>query len=429
MHRDHLVRHSLVLMVMSQTHSICNVVYQMVMGWSLSTEEYGVLTAMFSVVLILMFPMEALRTAAGHFTSRLMRSDDRGVIRAATARWAVELAVLVALLVAAGLLARHELADFFHLDSTTPIIITTIVAAGSLYLPLLGGVLQGAQSFKWMGVCLQGWGVLRLILGVVFVWVWTRTSSAGLTAHAVAIYVSAVLGFLGVRQLVRGAPHTMSSHVPGVHLYFLRSLVVLCGYAVLMNADMILVKHFFDPEQAGLFARASIIGRTIIYLPMPIALAMFPKVTSTGEVSIHDWKTLSKAIFLVVGLVLTGVIACTLLPSIPLWILFNDRHPDPDMIRLLRLIIWAMSPLGLVYLLTNFELAQHRFRAPTMLVLTAAGYVLLVWLSWHKNVYQVALALAIMSSLSVVILLAGLPWHALRNGKKFEVIDEEQERA
>ena len=79
------------------------------------------------------------------------------------------------------------------------------------------------------------------------------------------------------------------------------------------------------------------------------------------------------------------------------------------MIRLVRWVVCAMAPMGLTYLLTNFQIAQRRFKPAYVLLACAAGYVAGVTF-FHETVWQVVLVLGIVSTLSAVVLIAGLPW-------------------
>ena len=49
---------------------------------------------------------------------------------------------------------------------------------------------------------------------------------------------------------------------------------------VLTNIDLILVKHFFTPIEAGYYSIAQMVGKIILILPIPIVTVMFPKLSS-----------------------------------------------------------------------------------------------------------------------------------------------------
>ena len=403
-----LFRHGILLMAATQVANACNLLFQAFMGWSLEPEEYGVLASMLGVILVVATPMEAIRTAFAHFASRMAETGHAAGIRRLAARWIKHMLWFSIPLAAAGILFRNPLAEFFHLDRTTPVVITLVMLAGCPYPPILTGALQGMQSFGWMALSQHSWSVVRLLTGAGLVAFVARRAEWGLVGQTLSVVVSFLLGLLGLK-MVLGARREEGEPPHGVGAYFVRSLLVLAGFAVLMNADIVMVKHFFTPREAGLFARAGTIGRSLVFLPMPIAMAMFPKVTSAGDASRHDWATLLKSVLFAVFVVVLAVIVFSLVPRLALLVLFNDRAPTPEMVKLVRCVMWAMSPLGLVFVLANFEMAQHRFGAALLLVPCAVAYVVGVSL-WHASVFQVAAVLAVVSVTATGLLAMGLPW-------------------
>ena len=309
----------------------------------------------------------------------------------------------------AGILASAQIGAFFHLDNSMPVVLTCLVLGGALLMPILVGAIQGLQWFIWMSAVSHVWAVVRLVAGALFVMYVGATAEWGLFAQMLGVCTSVAIGIVGLRWNIRG-PEVVEERIAGVTRYFLQSVLILSGFAVLMNADVVMVKHFFpDANEAGLFARAATIGRTMVFVTMPIAMAMFPKVASVGTTDAHNWKTLFSAVAYVGVILVAAAAVCSVFAWVPLWILYNDRAPAPEMIRLVRWVVWAMAPMGLTYLLTNFQMAQRRFKPAYVLVACAAGYVIGVTL-FHETVWQVVTVLGIASTLSAVVLIAGLPW-------------------
>ena len=176
-----------------------------------------------------------------------------------------------------------------------------------------------------------------------------------------------------------------------------------------MNADMLIVKHYFSPDQSGFYARAATIGRMIIMLSMPIAIALFPKTVSNGATSAQHNRLLWKALFYTAIIIFPAAFACTLFPQLPLGVLYHDWQPDAAMCRLVRCTIWAMTPLGLAFIIMNFELSQNRFRMTWPLILCVAGYLIGVAL-WHVSVLQIVAVLATVSVLTLLTLVGCLRW-------------------
>ena len=390
---DRLVRHGMFLLAMSQVSNFSNMAFHMVMGRYLTPDEYGVLATMLNLLLVLATPLDALRNAMAHSAGRSMQRGDRGAIRVLARLWLMRALVIGIPAGSVLVLASEELAGFFHLASPDALRVAGFLLPIMLLVPILSGLLQGAQAFVWMSLTMHGWGVIRLALASALV-VWVAASAtAGVVSHAVAQLLSLVVGMTGVLYITRGAQ--LQQAPAGVGGYFVQSLLMLAGFGVLMNSDVMLVRHY-HPEQAGHFAWAATIGRSVIFLPMPIALAMFPKVISMGASSAQTRRTLARAVLMAVGLIGAAVGAVWVLPGLPLLIIYGERAPSAELCWLVRWVCLAMSPLGVTYVLVHFEMAQHRFASVPWLLVCAAAYIGAVAL-WHASVLTVVLVLGLAS--------------------------------
>jgi O-antigen/teichoic acid export membrane protein len=365
----------------------------------LSVVEYGILASMLSLILIAGTPLEALRTAVAHQAALLTRAGESSAIPAFLMQWARRLAVVGVALLLMGYGSAHYLRDLFQLPTSAPVLLAVWIMATGLFMPLFIGALQGVQSFRWFAVHGQVWGVTRLVMAVLFISVMGATAMAGLWAQGMGVLASIGVGIFALSISLKAHREPVIRPFEGGR-YFLLSLLVLSGFAVIMNADVALVKRFFPPDEAGVFARAATIARSIVFLPLPVAAAMFPKVVSQGLTSAADRVILFKAIGFTAGLIVSAGIACSLAMR-PIWWVFTGEAPDATTLTLARWLIWAMAPLGLTFLLVHFEIAQRRFKAPLLLILLAVAYVTGVYI-WHSALQQV---LAVLTSVSVLALL------------------------
>jgi O-antigen/teichoic acid export membrane protein len=274
--------------------------------------------------------------------------------------------------------------------------------------PLLYGALQGLQAFGVLSILGQAQALLRLGLGVACV-LWIRAGAdLALAGHlvAVSLILFAGMGWLR-RRLNRPAFSERTDRTPPAGWgYAVRSLIVLAAAGILMNADVVLAKRYLDPSVAGVFARAATVARAIVFLPAPIALALFPRVASSGMLRAGDRRLLQHAVGLVTLLILAAVgVATWALP----WIypLLTGGESDASTLFLARSLLWALSPIGIVILLLNFAMAQHRFSACYPVCAGAAGYLGAVAL-WHRTPGDIVRALAGFGFLSLLVLVIRL---------------------
>ncbi len=410
---DNLIRHSAFLMAATMVTHVTNLLFQMVMMRRLSVVEYGAMAAMLGLAAIVSTPLDAVRTGAAHFAARLCQSGRPDRIVKLVFGWGRATAGVAILILLAGLVFGRPGAAFFQLDSPALIMISALGMAVLIFTPLLVGALQGMQAFGSLAALWICWGAVRLAVGTALVCLVSATAFAALSAHAIGALAGVLAGAAGLAVFLRrdSAATDISEPCPpersasGGAAYLIKSLIVLLSYSVLMTADISMVKHFFEPGEAGVFARAATVGRSIIFLPMPVAMAMFPKVVSDGATSDCDRQTLRRAFACVFLIIVAACIVAYALAEYG-WYVFAGDWPDARSLALLRLALLAMAPLGLTYTAMNFELAQRRFTTLWTLIPIAALYILGVML-WHQTLTQVLHVMFVVNIASAILLTAG----------------------
>ncbi len=405
---DRLLRHSFLLLAASQVGNLAAILYQVFLMRRLSQVEYGIFATMCGIIVIGSIPLEALRTAVAYYAARYCQAGSPGRVRGLVVGWGKIIAGIALAVLVAAVAGRYWLAHFFQLPAPAILVMAAAVMAGALFMPLLAGALQGVQAFGWWALSGQSWGVVRLLAGMALV-LWVQASAMmALLGQGLGVLACLVIGAVGLQLALRGKPNTVPATLTGGGSYFFKSLLILAGYAILANADICMVKHYFSPEETGVFARAATIGRGIVFLSMPIAAAMFPKVVSEGSMSDSDRHLLLRALGFAVGLILVACISAHLL-AVPIWNAFVGKRPEAQELSLLRAVLWAMAPLGLSYMMLNFELAQRRFQWAWLVVFCALAYVGGV-IIWHRSIMQIVALMAGINLVAMTALAFGMPW-------------------
>ena len=417
-----LIRHGAMLVAGTFVGALCNAGFHAVVGRTLPNAEYGSLVAMLGIILATTTPMLAVQNTLAHYISAFVHEGRRAEIRPLFRHWLRIFAALSAAIALGAFGLREPLAAFWRVEPAL-IALTFLVLAASLWMNLYYGLLQGMQSFGWLSWAPQAWGSVRLLLG----WVLTATVAARalLAVGAQGVGVLAVylqrergisVGVLAVLVLCAFAaaglrlPAGVAAAPPrGTYRYLGSALVCLAGYAMLMNLDTALAKHYFDAETTGLFSKAATIARTAVFLPVPIATALFPKVTSTGELTDASWGLLGRALAFAGLLIAATAGVCLAFPQLP-WTILYRAWPAADAAlaaQLTRAMVLAMSPLALAYLLLNFEMAQRRFAWCYGLVPCGAAYVVGV-ARFHAHPAQIAVVVGALNLVAVALLLASV---------------------
>ena len=337
----------------------------------LPSEEVGIYVSLLRLFTLLGIGAAGLQIvmaqdAAGAVTeeSRLrLGATVRSVAKGVFALW------LVMLLICAPL--QDQIVRIFKITNATAVWVTMSLVLAQLMLPFVQGLLQGTQNFAWLGwsILLNGLGrVIAIAIAVILL----KGHSTGALMGALAGLTAAVIvGFWPSRRLftLRGGNFQW--------LDWARRLVPLSAgvgsVLVVMNADMLFVQAHFPSDQSKFYAAVAMVGVGLVTFTTPMASVMFPKlVTSVAKGQRSNSFALALAGTGLLGIF--GALTCTLLPWLPLRILFFNKPEFWVSSQLIPWFMWCMMPVTVANVMISDLLAKRRFAVVPWLVTIAAGY-------------------------------------------------------
>jgi O-antigen/teichoic acid export membrane protein len=251
-----------------------------------ATVAYTLLTLMSAVTLS--FQIVPAKVVAQQSTPEAKSAAYRDFHRGA---WGCGL--LVAFLL---VLFQAQVANFLKLPS--PVLVVLIAVGAAFYVPLGSrrGFIQGAYGFRSLSASLVLEGLVRLFGSLLMVMLGAGVNGV-VAANAAAM---AVAYFAAAPKLAPPVP----SHI---HFrYALResvqALVFFAGQVLINNCDIVLVKHFFSPALAGLYAAVAMVGRVIFAFSQAVVNSMFPLVAGTGDEERRDLKVIATSLLLVLSI-------------------------------------------------------------------------------------------------------------------------------
>ena len=168
-HQNQMLRHSALLFTGYLIAHMLNTLYQMVVSRTLAPAEYALLAAFVGALLIVQYPLMTLTTALSRFSSLLTASGHAGDVRRLLSRWLCRSALAGFVLTSLGLLFRHEITTWLHIDRPGPVIVAVLSVPAFLMLPIVLGVSQGIQRFGWNAGTTVAGSIARLLVGSLLV--------------------------------------------------------------------------------------------------------------------------------------------------------------------------------------------------------------------------------------------------------------------
>lgn len=375
--------------------NLFNLLYHFFMVRTLPPIDYGHLNTLMALFMVISVPASTVQTTVTKFVSSFQVQSKYDRVRELLRHLLLLVSIVALCIFLLVVLGSSFISSFLQISSQRLIVLLGMTLLFSMVIPVPWGGLQGLQKFGSLTFNLVVNGALKFALGIVFVLIGFGVSGA----MGAILISSAVTTFLSLIMLKMSLPKGESmareegnpegsdpSFISEVYQYFLPVGITLLCFMLLTNIDLILVKHFFTPVEAGYYSVAQMVGKIILFLPIPAVMVMFPKLSSLGN---HQRKALSIlkqslliTLFLCGGAVLFGF----LFPSLLLRVLTGNVYLE--CIPLVRFFCVNMTFFALNLILLHYHLSTQKrgFLYPLLFItLAQIGFIVL----FHNSLIQV----------------------------------------
>ncbi|HRN69570.1 MAG TPA: oligosaccharide flippase family protein [Candidatus Woesebacteria bacterium] len=410
-----LISGSSIAFIGSFCASILAYLFNLAMIRMLSVSDYGLLTALTSLVTLFGIFQVSLVGIFAKFSAKYQaKSDDSGFsqLYLSGLRFVLFISVIIGILLTVLI---PILSSFFKISDYSLIIIVIFSIMFSIISAFPLGVLQGKMRF-WMTSLLYILApVVKILVGVSLVSMGYNILGV-LIAILLASLTPSVIGIFLIKrnQIVKKIKKNEASiffrefRKYSLH-YFLASL----GITIITNADIMLVRAFFDPNISGQYAALSLMGKAIFYFTSPIYFVFFPLIAQKNERKENYTKILLLTISLV--LCVTGSISIFyfLFPQIVLAI-FAPREEYKALIPYIGMFSLYMLVFSIANIFNHLFLSINKGRVFIINLFTALVFVISI-VYFHESLQQV-ITILLMSS-SLLLLLYLLYYYRVSHGK------------
>lgn len=247
------------------------------------------------------------------------------------------------------------------------------------------GQYQGEESFAKLSISYQSemWGRLLITLLAFLI---VRDHFGVLVSFG--ILGSLALGLFPFKKLRLNIDRTTEDlEWSKVRTFMLITACYELTQIIINNSDIILVKHFFQAQEAGLYASLALIGRVVYFVAWMFVMLLLPTVVRLKK----EGKPTGHILFKYVGYIglLSSVIVvvCAMFPELIITLLFGDAYLS--MASLLWQYALATSLFAVANIFTYYFLSLDKYRP--------------IWFSAILGVSQIVLIGFFHSSLALVV--------------------------
>jgi len=304
--------------------------------------------------------------------------------------------ILTALLL---LLFRSAISQYLNLPASVLVVLLAIGVA--FYVPLGSrrGYLQGACGFRHLTANIVLEGFVRLGGSLLFILLGFGVTGV-IVANSAAVAIAYLLAVPPLPTAVAPEPR-----IPDAFREALQAIVFFVGQVIINNCDIELVKHFFPPTPAGLYAAIALVGRVIFAFSWAVINTMFPIVAGTTNQERANRGVLRTSFLLVLGIGLILTLGLRLAPAEIWTVLFGSQFSlggKYGIPYLLALYAATTSIYSLSVVIIAYEMSYKI--ANTSWVQLAFSAVLIVGIyRLHSSLQQVLWVQLVMMTLLLLV--------------------------
>jgi O-antigen/teichoic acid export membrane protein len=298
---------SMTLLVGSGLVSTINLIYNIVLARSLGATGFGQAVSVYTLLMLLSAVTLSFQFVCSKFVAKNNSLAAKAAVYSILHRrsWQAGAIVGTTLAVASPAISRY-------LNLPDPMLLVILAVGTAFYIPLgvRRGMLQGMFNFRRLSinftlevVVKMGGTIALLALGF------------GVKGVIAAVSASVVAGYLCAQP----GPELKVTPQPGLPASFLegvQAIVFFVGQVIINNVDILLVKHFYPPAEAGLYAAVAVVGRVVYMAAWAVVSSMFPVSAGVERPEPYQRAVVITPLLLVLLIVTLSLLGLWLLPSV-----------------------------------------------------------------------------------------------------------------
>lgn len=380
--RNKLLGGSLTLLAGSGLVGVTNLIYNVATARLLGAAGFANATAVYTLLMLMSAITLTFQVVCAKYVAKQDSAEDKAAVFSNLHRkaWYAGIALGLSLI-----LFRGALNSYLNLQD--PLLILLLGLGIFFYIPLgvRRGYIQGVHAFGSLSINFMLEGLVRLggaLLLMMLGW--------GVEG-AVMASVAAVIGsYFAARpspaKLPKGSRQVIIPFQEG-----LQAIVFFAGQVVINNFDIVLVKHFFPSNEAGIYAAVSLVGRLVNMCAWSVVNTMFPVSAGVRSEEKEAQPVLLTSLSLVFLILTTLIIGLAAVPNFLLRMILGTHFDLANYGGLTSLLVLYAVTTGIYSLssvIITYEMSR-KIANTSWVQLVFSGLLVVGICIFHETLRQV----------------------------------------
>ncbi len=298
---------SMILLVGSGLVSIINLAYNILLARVLGATGFGQAVSVYTLLMVLSAVTLSFQFVCSKFVAKNNSLAAKAAVYSVLHRRSWQAGALVGITLA---VASPAISGYLNLND--PMLIVLLGVGTAFYIPLgvRRGLLQGVYEFRRLSINFIVEVVVKLgaTIALLALGFGVKGVIAAVSASVVAAYLLA-----SPSPELKVAPET---GLPASFFEGVQAIVFFVGQVTINNVDILLVKHFYPAEQAGLYAAIAVVGRVVYMSSWAVVSSMFPLSAGAEHPEPYRRTVVITPLLLVLSIAALSLLGLRLLPNV-----------------------------------------------------------------------------------------------------------------
>ncbi|OUR94596.1 sugar isomerase [Flavobacteriales bacterium 34_180_T64] len=299
-----------------------NYLYNIVLGRILGPEKFADAAVLITFLLVLSFLAMTFQLVTAKFSVLFeMLVLDNFISK--VSNYAFIVGIVLGLII---VFFSSELQQLFNTSSATMFIVFGFGVPLYFLMSVNRGVLQGKKEFRALSLTYQAEMLSRLLITISLIFVLNIESS---TIIAIGILMSLGFGlfpFSIKNRLYKKSTPFNKDQKQQISVFFMLTAFYEVTQIIINNSDILLVKHYFEPYEAGLYASLALIGRMVYFIAWMFVMLLLPTVVQLKKEGKSTAPILFKYLGYIAMIASVIVLVCAVFPELMITLLFGESY-------------------------------------------------------------------------------------------------------
>jgi len=346
--------------------SVFSYLLQFVLGRKLSVGDYGTFNALLSLSSMVGVFGAVFGTALIKVNAEIFAKKDNDSLRSlfiSSVKFSLAVGLFSFLIIFS---LREFISNYLNVGDSFLITLFGLSVGLGFLIVIPNSYLQGTQEFKKYSLFHIFSLFLRFLIPTIFVFM-----GFGLRGVYSAAPISSITAFLfGLFILGLNLKNLKKVDVSDSFkkIFSFGSTVILVNFSMmaLNNIDLIMVKRFFSPTDAGYYAGTMTLGKILLFGAGAVSVVMFPKITALHAGGKSFMKSLKRLLMLLILVLMVGVFCYQIFPGIITNLFFGKAFENS--VKYLPLFSVFVALYVLINFLVMFFLAIDKKKVGFLLL-------------------------------------------------------------